>query len=54
MNTYRIKDGERLIMDGKELSGGDLIDLPDDLADMHKNRLELVPAKPEKEDVEQV
>lgn len=51
MKTYRIKGGERLILpDGKTLEGGDLIQLPDDLAEMHKSRLELVT---EKADVEQ-
>lgn len=44
MNTYRIKNGERLIMDGETLEGGELIELPADLAEMHKSRLDLVPA----------
>lgn len=42
MNTYRIKDGERLIMGDETKEGGDLIQLPDDLAEMHRSRLELV------------
>lgn len=51
MKNYRIKDGERMIVDGKEVNGGELIQLPDDLADMHKNRIE--PVIVEDVDVEQ-
>ncbi|WP_156304417.1 hypothetical protein [Nitrosospira briensis] len=46
MNTYRIKNGEHFLMDGKTLEGGELIELPADLAEMHKSRIDLVP--PEK------
>jgi hypothetical protein len=42
MKTYRIREGERLNLHGEILGGGELIELPEDLAQMHAARIDLV------------
>lgn len=43
MTIYKIRSGERFSMDdGTQLFGGNIVDLPDDVAAMHAHRLETV------------
>lgn len=53
MKNYTIRDGFTFVMpDGQVLTGGEQVNLPDDIAQQHLHKLEGIPAPDENPDGE--